>query len=174
LFGRRLIPSAAVIAALALLAASASAGDGGIGTGDGGGDTTADGKSHVFPLPVKHRYGDGFGAGRHHEGQDIFARCGKPIIAARAGRVKYRGFDSGAGNYVVINGKRTSRDYMYAHLRRRSPFREGRRVRIGDEIGKVGQSGNASGCHLHFELWRGDWNGRPDVTRKLKLWDSWS
>jgi murein DD-endopeptidase MepM/ murein hydrolase activator NlpD len=168
----RLTSLAAVLAATCLLVATASAEDGGIGLG--GDDTTADGKSNVFPVRAKHSYGDGFGADRGHEGQDIMARCGKPIVAARSGRVKYRGFDGGAGNYLVINGKNTDRDYMYAHLRRRSPFHEGERVRIGEEIGAVGQSGNAVGCHLHFELWRGDWNGQPDVTRKLKLWDSWS
>ena len=174
LLGRRLLPSAAATAALLALAATALAGGGGVDPGGGGGTGTSEGKDHRFPIPAKHRYGDGFGAGRHHEGQDLFARCGKPILAARAGRVKYRGYDGGAGNYVVINGRNTARDYMYAHLRRRASVREGERVSMGEQIGIVGQSGNASGCHLHFELWRGDWNGRPDVTRKLKLWDSWS
>jgi murein DD-endopeptidase MepM/ murein hydrolase activator NlpD len=164
-----------IVGVLCALAATAMAGDGGIGTGGGGTGTggTAD-ESHVFPLPAKHSYGDGYGAGRGHEGQDVFARCGKPLIAARAGKIKYRGYDGGAGNYVVIDGKGTPRDYMYAHLKRRAPVREGQRVSKGDLIGKVGESGNASGCHLHFELWRGDWNGRPDVTRKLKKWDRYS
>ena len=162
------------IAALSALAATAMAGGGGIGAGGGGGTTTGTDEDHLFPVPAKHTYGDGYGAGRGHEGQDIFARCGKPLIAARAGKIKYRGYDGGAGNYVVINGKGTPRDYMYAHLRRRAPVRVGERIAIGDRIGKVGQSGNASGCHLHFELWRGDWNGRPDVTRKLKKWDKYS
>jgi len=75
---------------------------------------------------------------------------------------------------VVINGRGTRRDYMYAHLKRRASVRVGERVAVGDVIGKVGQTGNASGCHLHFELWRGDWNGRPDVTRKLRQWDKYS
>jgi murein DD-endopeptidase MepM/ murein hydrolase activator NlpD len=164
-----------IVGVLSALAATAMAGDGGIGTGGGGTGTGGTGdESHVFPLPAKHSYGDGYGAGRGHEGQDIFARCGKPLIAARAGKIKYRGYDGGAGNYVVIDGKGTPRDYMYAHLKRRAPVREGQRVSKGDLIGKVGESGNASGCHLHFELWRGDWNGRPDVTRKLKKWDRYS
>ena len=175
LSGRRLLPPAAAAAALLALAATAFAGGGGVSTGGGGGGTgTLTGKDNRFPIPAKHKYGDGFGANRGHEGQDVFARCGKPILSARAGRVKYRGYDSGAGNYVVINGKGTPRDAMYAHLRRRAPVHEGERVEMGDLIGNVGQTGNAVGCHLHFELWRGDWNGRPDVTRKLKLWDSWS
>jgi murein DD-endopeptidase MepM/ murein hydrolase activator NlpD len=156
-----------------VLAATALAGGGGVGTGAGGTGTTGD-EDHLFPLPAKHEYGDGFGAGRGHQGQDVFARCGKPIIAARAGRVKYNDFDGGAGNYIVINGKGTKRDYMYAHMKRKPRLRKGERITIGEQIGAVGDTGNASGCHLHFELWRGDWNGRPDVTRKLKRWDRYS
>ena len=167
----RLLPPVAVLAALCALAATAVAGDGGVGTGGGGTGDGASGDGHTFPLPVKHEYGDGYGAGRGHQGQDVFAKCGKPIIAARAGKVKYNDFDGGAGNYIVINGKGTNRDYMYAHMKRKPRFRKGDRIDKGQPIGAVGDSGNASGCHLHFELWRGDWNGRPDVTRKLKKWD---
>jgi murein DD-endopeptidase MepM/ murein hydrolase activator NlpD len=161
-------------AALTALAATAVAGGGGVGTGDDDGGAGTVDKDYYFPVRAKHSYGDGYGAGRGHEGQDVFARCGKPIAAARRGRVKYRGYEGGAGNYVVINTRGSRRDHMYAHLKRRSPFRRGQRVRTGDIIGRVGDTGNARGCHLHFELWRGDWNGRPDVTRKLKLWDRWS
>jgi murein DD-endopeptidase MepM/ murein hydrolase activator NlpD len=171
---RRLIAPAAVLALCVPTTSAALAGDGGIGVGGDDPDTTSSGKNHVFPVPAKHTYGDGFGAGRDHMGQDIFARCGKPIIAARGGRVKYRGNDGAAGNYIVIDGQKTERDYAYLHLKRRSPFKKGAKVAIGEQIGKVGETGNATGCHLHFELWRGDWNGQPDVTRKLRKWDSWS
>jgi murein DD-endopeptidase MepM/ murein hydrolase activator NlpD len=165
----RYITAAIVVLLGGIVAATASAGGGGITpTPEPGDDSTT---GHAFPLPAKHTYGDGWGAGRGHRGQDVFARCGKPIIAARGGRVKYREYQSGAGNYIVINGKGTPRDYMYAHLKRRAPLRVGERVSTGQKIGRVGATGNASGCHLHFELWRGDWNGRPDVTRKLKRWD---
>jgi murein DD-endopeptidase MepM/ murein hydrolase activator NlpD len=174
LLGRRVLAPLPAIAALCALAATAVAGGGGVGVGGGGGGGSTEGKSHVFPIPAKHSYGDGFGAGRDHMGQDVFAKCGKPIIAARAGRVEYRDFHAAAGNYIVINGKNTPRDYMYAHLKQRSHFRVGKRVGTGDQIGQVGRTGNASGCHLHFELWRGDWNGQPDVTRKLKKWDRYS
>ena len=172
---RRLLAPAAALATLCALTATAVAGDGGVGIEDGdSGGTNTSGKGHVFPVPAKHTYGDGYGAGRNHEGQDIFARCGKRIRAARGGTVKYRDRHSRAGHYIVIDGKFTERDYAYMHLQRRSPFKRGEKVATGEEIGKVGDTGNASGCHLHFELWRGDWNGRPDVTRKLRKWDRWS
>ena len=171
---RRLNAPAAAAAALLALAAPAAAGGGG-GVGVGGGGAGAEEGGHVFPLPAKHSYGDGYGAGRGHEGQDVFAKCGKPLVAARAGKVEYNDVDGGgAGNHIVIDGKGTNRDYMYAHMRHSPKLRVGERVEVGQQVGAVGKSGNASGCHLHFELWRGDWNGQPDVTRKLKQWDKYS
>jgi murein DD-endopeptidase MepM/ murein hydrolase activator NlpD len=134
---------------------------------------------NVFPVRGRHSYGDGYGAGRGHKGQDLFARCGTKIVAARAGKVQWRAYQgSGAGNYVVIDGKDDRRDYVYMHLRHRAGVKEGEYVRANEEIGRVGQTGNASGCHLHFELWRGDWYGGGSamraVTRNLRHWDGWS
>src|SRR5262245_36360042 len=84
-----------------------------------------------FPLAVKHDYGDGYGAGRGHEGQDVFARCGSKILAVRGGRVQINDYQSAAGNYLVIDGKGTAMDFMYAHMLRPAALREGQRVRTG-------------------------------------------
>jgi murein DD-endopeptidase MepM/ murein hydrolase activator NlpD len=135
-----------------------------------------------FPVRGRHTYGDGFGAarsGHSHQGQDVFAKCGKRIVAARGGRVQYSGYQAGgAGYYVVIDGRRDSHDYVYMHLKRRGP-RKGSRVHTGERIGRVGQTGNASGCHLHFELWsKPGWyeggHAMRAVTKHLKEWDHWS
>jgi murein DD-endopeptidase MepM/ murein hydrolase activator NlpD len=136
-------------------------------------------RGHMFPVRAPHNFGDGYGAGRGHQGVDIFARCGKPIVAARGGKVIYRSYQaSAAGHYIVISGKGTKRDYMYAHLKRRSPLRPGTKVKTGQRIGLVGETGNASGCHLHFEIWKGRWwgGGKPvrQVKRIVREWDRWS
>jgi murein DD-endopeptidase MepM/ murein hydrolase activator NlpD len=135
-----------------------------------------------FPVRGRHTYGDGFGAARSghtHQGQDVFAKCGTPLVAARGGRVQYSGYQAGgAGYYVVIDGRRDKHDYVYMHLKRRGP-RKGSRVHTGERIARVGQSGNASGCHLHFEVWsKPGWyeggHAMRSVTKKLKEWDGWS
>jgi murein DD-endopeptidase MepM/ murein hydrolase activator NlpD len=132
-----------------------------------------------FPLPAKHSYGDGFGADRDHEGQDVFAKCGKKLLAVRGGRVQENDVHAAAGNYVVIDGKGTRLDFMYGHMLRPSPLAEGARVRTGQLVGQVGQSGNASGCHLHFELWSapGYYEGgqaMASVGSFLETLDAWS
>jgi murein DD-endopeptidase MepM/ murein hydrolase activator NlpD len=132
-----------------------------------------------FPLTAKHSYGDGFGAGRGHQGQDVFAKCGATLRAARGGRVQWNKTHSAAGNYLVIDGKGTQTDFMYAHLKRRSALQRGERVRTGQKIGLVGETGNASGCHLHFEAWSGPgWyeggHALSSVSSLLKTWDRWS
>jgi murein DD-endopeptidase MepM/ murein hydrolase activator NlpD len=137
---------------------------------------------HKFPVRGKHTYGDGVGAprdGHTHQGQDIFARCGAPLVAARGGRVQFKGYHSAAGNYLVIDGKGTGRDYAYMHLQDKALVEQGERVYTGQQIGAVGETGNASGCHLHFELWSapGWYEGGSflkSVSRELKKWDSWS
>lgn len=136
-------------------------------------------RAHKFPVRGRHSYGDGFGAGRGHQGVDVFARCGTEMIAARAGKVQYRGYQSSAGNYTVIDGRGTKRDYVYMHLKRQAKFAEGRKVRVGDMIGRVGETGNATGCHLHFELWKSPgWyeGGKPTrrIKRVVKGWDRYS
>lgn len=132
-----------------------------------------------FPLPAARGYGEGVGAGRGHQGQDIYGSCGAKLVAARGGRVQWNKYQGAAGNYLVIDGKGTKTDFMYAHLPEPSPLREGQRVRTGQVIGRVGSTGNATACLLHFEAWSGPgWyeGGSPlsSVTGMLKAWDRWS
>jgi peptidase M23-like protein len=139
---------------------------------------------HVFPVRGRHDYGgEGarFGAGRaghSHQGHDVFASCGTRMVAARGGRVKFEQYHAAAGHYIVIDGAGTDLDYAYMHLAEPSPFQPGDRVYTGQLIGSVGDSGNAQGCHLHFELWGAPgWydGGEPfDPLPALQAWDSWS
>lgn len=90
--------------------------------------------------------------GHGHEGIDYGCRCGTEIKAAHAGMVRYAGVLSAYGNYVGIqadNGSGTG----YGHLQEIS-VRVGQRVNEGQVIGKVGSTGNSTGCHLHFNYYR--------------------
>ena len=136
---------------------------------------------HEFPIRGPHYYGESaarFGGGRGHQGHDTFAACGTPLVAARGGVVKFKQYHGAAGNYIVIDGARTGIDYAYMHLRDASLVDEGERVRTGQLIGYVGQTGSASGCHLHFEMWRAPgWydGGSPiDPLPSLQSWDKTS
>jgi murein DD-endopeptidase MepM/ murein hydrolase activator NlpD len=193
--GRRFAVAVSVaLAGSAIAGSAASAGGGGIGApgpgdpapaeegqpGTGGGIAPGFGPSRYgFPLDVPYTYGDGFGAGRGHEGQDLFAECGSPILAVRAGRIQRADFHARAGNYVVVDGRGTGVDTVYSHMLRRAAVRRGARVAAGAVIGQVGSSGNSSGCHLHFEIWTAPgWyeggNPMPSVGRLLRAWDAGS
>jgi murein DD-endopeptidase MepM/ murein hydrolase activator NlpD len=108
--------------------------------------------SHRFPVAGPHTFGDGIGAGRGHQGADVFAECGTPLVATIAGKVKHVAFHSRAGNYVVITGA-DGFDHVYMHLLEPTPLKKGQAVATGQPVGLVGETGRASGCHLHFELW---------------------
>jgi murein DD-endopeptidase MepM/ murein hydrolase activator NlpD len=147
----------------------------------GSGPPLGDTSDHVFPVAGPHGYGGEaarFGAGRSghaHQGQDIPAACGTPVVAAHGGLVRFRAFHARAGNYVVIAGERTGADSVYMHLREPALARRGEHVAAGQRIGAVGDTGRASGCHLHFELWTAPgWyeGGRPiDPLSYLRAWD---
>ncbi len=139
---------------------------------------------YTFPVLGAHDYGGsgaGFGAprsGHTHQGHDVMAACGVPLVAARGGTVQYSRYDGNAGNYIVIDGKGTPNDFAYMHLAEPSPLKEGETVRTGQPIGIVGDTGDASACHLHFEIWGAPgWyeGGSPfDPLPELMKWDKYS
>lgn len=139
---------------------------------------------YAFPVIGPHEFNLGEGrfgaprAGHTHQGQDVMANCGLPLVAARGGEVQFAGFQAAAGNYIVIDGRGTLDDFMYAHLAHPSPLQTGETVRTGQPIGIVGETGDATACHLHFEMWGPPgWyqGGSPfDPLPFLKKWDKYS
>jgi murein DD-endopeptidase MepM/ murein hydrolase activator NlpD len=163
--------AAATLAISVLGSQAAFAQSGGVGTP---GTTTTDPTtttpaptgSMIFPVAGPHTFGDGFGAARSghtHQGQDIMAACGTPLVAVSRAKVKFVSYQGAAGNYVVIRNKKLHQDYMYAHLATRASVTKGTVVQPGQQIGIVGDTGDATACHLHFELWLGKWyrGGHP-------------
>lgn len=121
----------------------------------------------VWPVPcstrVTSRYGnrsDPFtGETRYHSGIDIdgFNNAGQPVIAAASGTVITASYDGGYGNYVIIDHGDTST--VYAHCSGLA-VSYGDYVSQGQTIGYLGDTGRATGVHLHFEVYVGD--GRVD------------
>ena len=141
---------------------------------------------HRFPLRGDFTYGgegSRFGAGRpghSHQGQDLSAPEGTPVVAPRGGVVQTVAYQAeGAGHYVILDGAGEDRDYAFMHLQTGSiGVRQGQRVRTGQLLGRVGNTGASSGAHLHFEIWEGGgWyeGGSPvDPLPYLRRWDAWS
>lgn len=92
--------------------------------------------------------------GTLHDGMDIAgAGYGSPIYASNNGIVVASTYKYDNGQYIVINHN-NGYYTMYAHLAERY-VSVGQEVSIGDTIGAMGQTGAATGVHLHFSLWRG-------------------
>ncbi|MER9304640.1 M23 family metallopeptidase [Mesorhizobium sp. M0293] len=111
------------------------------------------------PLP-NGRFTSGFGARRHpilgyvrmHTGTDWAAPIGSPIIAAGNGVVEKAGWAGGYGKQIILrhaNGYETSYNHQSAFAKGIEP---GARVRQGQIIGYLGQTGLSTGPHLHYEL----------------------
>jgi murein DD-endopeptidase MepM/ murein hydrolase activator NlpD len=112
----------------------------------------------VLHWPLYGAVHSGFGQrGRwHHDGVDIDARRGDPIHAAAGGTVVFSGSRGAYGKTVVVDhGGGVSTLYAHADALK---ARQGARVRAGQTIARAGRTGNAHGCHLHFEV---RINGRP-------------
>ncbi len=112
-----------------------------------------------FPLPDGAAFVDQDNWGHRsdhwatvHTGDDFSAACGTPVLAATGGTVAIRTDQSWSGQWLVMvstgEGRLTT---WYAHLESLL-VSDGDEVSAGQPIGAVGAEGNATGCHLHFEL----------------------
>ena len=101
-------------------------------------------------------WGAARGEGRSHEGIDIFAPCGHPVVSSTEGIVQSRGDNRLGGRVMWVLGPGGSRHY-YAHLSGYGEVDRGAHVQPGDTLAFVGNTGNAAGtpCHLHYGLYLG-------------------
>jgi murein DD-endopeptidase MepM/ murein hydrolase activator NlpD len=115
---------------------------------------------YVFPVYGPNEYGDTFGSfrgdvpGNWHHGDDIFAPLGAPVLACADGTVFSVGWNDVGGNRLWLRDGQGN-EFYYAHLSAYSPAaRNGTRVRAGEVVGFVGNTGDAEGTpyHLHFEV----------------------
>ena len=112
-----------------------------------------------FPVAGAASYSDDWGAPRStptphsHQGVDVFAARGTPVIASAKGTAT-RSNSTGAGGLSVRLTAEDGTYYYYAHLERFAPASDGGKVSPGDVLGFVGTTGNAEGGlpHLHFEI----------------------
>jgi murein DD-endopeptidase MepM/ murein hydrolase activator NlpD len=124
--------------------------------------------SGEWQRPSSGRISSGFGPrwGRNHNGVDIAASVGTPVVATRGGTVVHVtsschptsswGCGGGFGNYVVVDHG-DGFGSVYAHLSQVA-VGSGQSVGRGGGIGQIGNSGNSYGAHLHFEIHQA---GRP-------------
>ena len=122
----------------------------------GGGDRTYDGGMFKWPAPsytrVTSDYGwrihPTLGVNKFHNGVDMAAPGGSPILAAYDGTVAAAGYSSTMGNYIYLNhGSGLVTIYMHASALYVSA---GQSVSKGDKIAAVGTTGRSTGNHLHF------------------------
>ena len=129
-----------------------------------------------FPVAGPWEWGGpstGFGdRGGSHDGVDVMSPCGTPVVAPAAGRVAFTESGGAAGHYLVLRADGSREEHVFMHLQRAPRLAKGDAVAVGERLGAVGRSGNASACHLHFEIWRAPgWqrgearDPRPDLER---------
>lgn len=80
---------------------------------------------------------------------------GEPVYAATDGEVVAQGTYSDAGNMIVIALYEEDKTILtrYLHLKDKSKYKVGDKIKLGEIIGNMGKTGKATGTHLHFEYW---------------------
>jgi hypothetical protein len=124
--------------------------------------TVADGA--VFPVAGPHDFGNAenrYGAprgGHVHEGQDILTAEGTPDVAPLPGTITLTEFQAGGAGYYAVEHTLIGFDFMFAHCKAASLLvGAGQAVTAGQQLCQAGQTGDATGPHLHFEMWVGGW-----------------
>ncbi len=104
-----------------------------------------------------------------HYGLDIAADYGSKVVAGGSGVVIFAGWKSNGGGYQVWIAHGSNLYTTYNHMAGVSVGR-GQTVARGQQVGRIGSSGNATGPHVHFEVWRGPiWNGGTRVNPLIYL-----
>ncbi len=110
--------------------------------------------SILSPVPgvsVNSAYGPR--GGQMHEGVDMAAAEGTPLLATMDGVIGDTGYEPGYGNYVAIKHADGSiGETFYGHMVKPGEFPTGTAVKAGQVIGYMGTTGRSSGPHLHFEV----------------------
>jgi murein DD-endopeptidase MepM/ murein hydrolase activator NlpD len=108
----------------------------------------------VAPRQLADTWGGARSGGRRHEGIDIFARRGTPVLSATEGIVLRVGTNSLGGQVVWVLGPGGQRHY-YAHLDSYGDVHAGMRIDAGAIVGYVGNTGNAATTppHLHYGIY---------------------
>lgn len=108
----------------------------------------------VRPRALRDTWHGARSEGRKHEGIDIFAKRGTPVLSSTEGIVTQVGTNRLGGLVVWVMGPGRQRHY-YAHLDRYSDVQAGMRIEAGRVLGYVGNSGNAQGTppHLHYGVY---------------------
>lgn len=106
------------------------------------------------PRSLRDTWGAARAPGRRHEGIDIFAEKGTPIVSTTEGIVLRLGENSLGGNVVWVLGPAGQRHY-YAHLDEFAELATGQRIEAGTVLGYVGNTGNAKNTpsHLHYGIY---------------------
>ena len=103
--------------------------------------------------------------GHTHQGQDIAAAEGTPLVAVATGTITGAPTRPAApGYYLVLDADGENYNYVFMHLQQGSLLvGKGDRVAAGQQIANVGNTGSSEGPHLHFEVWDGPWydGGHP-------------
>ena len=136
------------------------------GSSSGGGWTSLE----RFPVQGHCAYGDTWhaprGGGRRHEGVDVIAATGNLLYAVADGTITHRFWDQ-PGRKAGNGLKLTAADgtyFVYLHMSAFAPgIAKGTRVKAGDVIGFVGNTGSSATPHLHFEIH--PWGGPVRSTR---------
>jgi murein DD-endopeptidase MepM/ murein hydrolase activator NlpD len=117
-------------------------------------------QGYIWPVEGEVLSFFGERSGRTHQGLDICAKPGTKIYAAMAGKVMYSDNELGRyGNMIIIEHKNGC-STVYAH-NAKNLVKKDKRVNRGQVIALVGQTGNATGPHLHFEIRKGKESVNP-------------
>ncbi|ACK90961.1 Peptidase, M23/M37 [Bacillus cereus 95/8201] len=130
-------------------------------------------KTNDFIQPAAGRYTSRFEkrGGKMHHGLDIAASGTVPVVAAAEGVITRSYYSTSYGNVVFISHNINGQTYttVYAHLKSRS-VSAGQKVKQGQQLGIMGNTGQSEGQHLHFEIHKGEWNAQKSNAMDPKIY----